>query len=172
MSVFVKGFLMIVLLVLNACGYHLRGSLEVPESLKSVYLTGASSAFQDQITSILKASKGNLVTTSKEAGVVVKVNKEDIRNRVLSIGTTGKSTELELIYYIRFQFYDNHDKPLMDEQTIEISREFFNDQTAVLAKSSEEQLLRTEIYKQVARMVMARAKIALDNANTETTVKQ
>jgi LPS-assembly lipoprotein len=81
---------------------------------------------------------------------------------VVSIGTTGKSTESEVDYYLRFQFFDSKDHPLMDEQTLDLSREFFNDQTAVLAKSSEEQMIRSEIYKQAARLLMARARIAIE----------
>lgn len=155
----------LVLMVLSAggCGYHLRGSIEMPESMKNVYVVGASSLLQTQIVSILKASKSNIAPFSKDAGVVIKITKEDIRNRVVSIGTTGKSTESEVNYYLRFQYFDNKDKPLQDEQTIEMAREFFNDQTAVLAKASEELMIREEIYKQAARMLIARAKIALDN---------
>jgi LPS-assembly lipoprotein len=49
------------------------------------------------------------------------------------VGSTGKSSEVELDYYLRFQFYDNKENPLLEEQTIEIAREFYNDQTAILA---------------------------------------
>jgi len=66
-----------------------------------------------------------------------------------------------LTYYLRFQFYDNKDTALLDEQTIELNREFFNDQTAVLAKENEEVLIRKEIYRQAARMIMTRAQIAV-----------
>jgi len=149
-------------LLLGGCGYQLRGSLEVPETLKNVYVFGASSSLQGEMEAMVKASKGKLATTSKEAGIVIKVLKEDMRIRVLSIGATGKSTESELDYYLKFQFYNNNDQPLLEEQTIEMAREFFNDQTAVLAKTGEEQLIRNEIYKQAARMVMARAKVAID----------
>lgn len=151
------------LLSLSACGYQLRGSFDMPEALKNLYLSGSSPYLQTEMSSMLKASKGRFAAVPSEAGIVLKVLKEDMRSRVLSIGTTGKSTESELNYYLRFQFFDSKDQPLMDEQTIEMSREFFNDQTAILAKTGEEQLIRTEIYKQAARMLMARAKIALDN---------
>jgi len=152
------------LVILSGCGYHLRGSLDMPEELKNIYVTGASAAFQTEMTGVIKASQGKLVNTSKEAGIVIKILKEQMRTRVLSIGATGKSTESELNYYLRFQFYDNNDNPLMEEQTIEMSREFFNDQTAVLAKAGEELLIRNEIYKQATRVLMARAKIAIDNS--------
>jgi LPS-assembly lipoprotein len=152
-----------VLLSMSACGYHLRGSIEMPESLKTVYVSGASSTLQSEISAFMRASKGKIVTTLSEAGIVVKILKEDMRTRVLSIGTTGKSAESELNYYLRFQFFDKQDNPLKDEQTIELAREYFNDQTAVLAKSSEAQLITSEIYKQASRMLMAQARVAIDN---------
>ncbi|WGS85171.1 LPS assembly lipoprotein LptE [Methylomonas sp. UP202] len=148
---------------MTGCGYHLRGSVDMPEAMKNVYIFGASSQLQTQMQSIVRASKGKVVGSPNDAGVVVKVLKEDMRRRTLSIGSTGKSNESELEYYLRFQMYDNQEKPLMEEQTIEMSREFFNDQTAILAKTNEEQLIRSEMYKQVARMLLARARIAVDN---------
>ncbi|PPD26948.1 MAG: hypothetical protein CTY22_03670 [Methylomonas sp.] len=111
---------------------------------------------------LLRSASGRLTASPNEAGVVVKVLREDIRRRVLSMGSTGKSSEMELDYYLRFQFYDKQEKPLMEEQTIELSREYFNDQLAILAKESEEMMIRKEIYKQAARMVMSLAQVAVE----------
>ena len=152
-----------LLLGMSACGYHLRGSIEMPESLKAVYVSGASIPLQAELTAFMRASKGKIVTVPSESGIVVKILKEDMRTRVLSIGTTGKSAESELNYYLRFQFFDKQDNPLKDEQTIELAKEYFNDQTAVLAKSSEAQLITTEIYKQASRMLMVQARVAIEN---------
>lgn len=151
------------LCLLTACGYHLRGSIALPEQMKTMYVFGASSALHTETQQLLRSSKSQLVKSPNEAGVVIKILKEDIRNRVLSVGTTGKSSEMELSYYLRFQFYDKKEQPMMDEQVIELTREFFNDQTAILAKENEEIQIRKEIYKQAARMMIARAQIAVEN---------
>lgn len=150
-------------LLLSGCGFHLRGSIALPESVKNMYVFGASSDLHNEVKGLLKSANGKLAASPNEAGVVVKVLKEDVRRRILSVGSTGKSSEMELDYYLRFQLYDKQEKPLMDEQTIELSREFFNDQLAVLAKDSEELMIRKEIYKQAARMLMSRAQIAVEN---------
>jgi LPS-assembly lipoprotein len=146
----------------------MRGSIDMPESLKAIYISGASATLQAEVAAMLRAAKGKIVTNPSDAGVVVKILKEDMRTRVLSIGTTGKSAESELNYYLRFQFFDKQDNPLKDEQTIELAREYFNDQTAVLAKTSEAQLITSEIYKQASRMLMAQARVAIE---TQTPVK-
>ncbi len=155
--------LIVALGFLSACGYHLRGSIALPEALKNMYVFGASSPLQSEVAMMVRASKGKIATSPNNAGVVIKVLKEDMRSRALSIGQTGKSSEVELNYYLRFQFYDNKEQPLMDEQTIELDRAFFNDQTAVLAKEVEEAVIRKEIYKQAARMLMLRAQVAVEN---------
>lgn len=158
-----RSVLIIVLSLLTACGYHLRGSMALPAALKNMYMFGASGALQAETVSVLKASDGKLATSPNNAGLVVKVLKEDLRRRVLSVGSTGKSSEVELTYYLRFQFYDNQEKPLLEEQTIEINREFFNDQTTLLAKENEEHIIQKEIYRQAVRMLMSRAQAAVEN---------
>ena len=155
-------FLLIVLLgFTTACGYHLRGSIALPAELKNVYMFGMSGALSEEMKSLLRAADSKVAASPNQAGIVIKVLKEDMRNRVTSLGQTGKSNEMELNYYLRFQFYDNQENPLMDEQTIELNREFFNDQTVILAKENEEQTIRKEIYRQAARSIMSRAEIAI-----------
>jgi Rare lipoprotein B len=148
--------------LMTACGYHLRGSVALPAELKNMYLFGVSGDLNREMTAMLRAADGKIATSPNDAGIVVKVLKEDMRQRVLSIGQTGKSGEIELDYYLRFQFYDNQENPLLEEQTIELSREFFNDQTAILAKEAEEVTIRKEMYRQAARMLMFRAQAAVE----------
>ena len=155
--------LVAMLSLLAACGYHMRGSIALPAELKNIYVFGISSELNQELKEILKASNGKMAASPNEAGIVIKVLKEDIRRRILSVGSTGKSSEMELDYYLRFQLYDNKENPLLDEQTLEIAREFFNDQTAVLAKENEELMIRKEIYRQAGRMLMVRAQAALES---------
>ena len=156
-----KLVLIFALSLLTACGYHLRGSMSLPAELKNIYVFGMSGGLSQEMRALLRASKAKLAPSPNEAGVVVKILKEDMRRRTTSIGQTGKSQEMELEYYLKFQMYDNRENPLLDEQTIELSRAFFNDQLALLAKENEENTIRTEMYRQVARMLMSRAEAAV-----------
>lgn len=158
-----KHLLLLALSILVGCGYHLRGTVALPESLKSLYVFGASSDLQTELVTLLQSSKGKMVNSPNDAGVVIKILKEDLRRRVLSLGSSGKSSEFELQYYLRFQFFDNQEIALQEEQTIELTREYYNDQTAVLAKDLEEGMIRKEMYKQVARTLLSRAQVAVEN---------
>ena len=162
MKIASKIVLIVALSLMTGCGYHLRGSIALPAALKSMYFFGLSGSLNAEMKAILRASDAKIAASPNEAGVVIKVLKEDMRRRIISVGQTGKSSEMELNYYLRFQFYDNQENPLLDEQTIELSREFFNDQTAYLAKENEEHIITKEMYRQAARMIMSRAQIAVE----------
>lgn len=157
-----KFLLIVALSFTSACGYHLRGSIALPTAMKKVYVFGSSGSLTGEMKALMRASDAKMVGSPNDAGVVIKVLKEDMRRRSISVGQTGKSSEMELNYYLRFQFYDNQENPLMDEQDIELSREYFNDQTAYLAKENEEGIIRKEMYRQAARMIISRAQVAVE----------
>ncbi|MCK5871214.1 MAG: hypothetical protein KAG26_00185, partial [Methylococcales bacterium] len=96
----------LIFFVLSACGYQLRGTIELPKGMENIYLEGASGQLRDEIRTALKFSKGQLVNTAKAAGIVIKIQKEAMRTRVLSVSSTGKANQFELIYELRFSIYE------------------------------------------------------------------
>ena len=45
-----KSVILMLALLLSACGYHLRGALDLPAGMKNVYLEGGSAQLRDQFT--------------------------------------------------------------------------------------------------------------------------
>ncbi|WP_305906614.1 LPS assembly lipoprotein LptE [Methylomarinum sp. Ch1-1] len=152
-----------VMLLSTACGYHLRGALDIPEEMKNIYIEGASASLRDEINLSLKSADGQLVSSTEEASMVIKVIRDDMRRRVLSLNSAGKATEFELNYTVRFMLLDPTGQILMDQQEVEINRDFFNDQVDILAKSNEEAVIRDEIYRQAVRAIVMRARAVLKN---------
>lgn len=150
-----------LLLLLQACGYHLRGVVDIPPEMKKVYVEGAGSALHKELRAALKASDGQLVASPEAAGIVIRVLRDDMRRRVLSLDQQGKATEFELNYSIDFLLLDSTGKILQEQQQVEINRDFFNDQVDILAKNNEEQIIRDEMYRQAVRTIVTRASAIL-----------
>lgn len=146
------------LILLNACGYHLRGSVELPEQFRKVFLADASVPLLEHFSRLLKSSSAEMVNSADQAGIVVKVLKERLDRRVLSLSNTGKANEFELYYSLDFEITDPAGKVMMDRQTIDINREYFNDQEAILAKNNEEMIIVDEMYQQAVRSIIERAR--------------
>ncbi|MFA6386125.1 MAG: LPS assembly lipoprotein LptE [Candidatus Paceibacterota bacterium] len=157
-----KAVIVVVALLLSACGYHLRGAFELPGAMKSIYLEGGSEQLRDQFKQLMSSSSGQLVSTRQGAGIVVRILGEESNRRSLSLSSRGKTNEFELYYRLEYELTNAGNVMLMERQPIEIRREYYNDQVDVMAKENEENGIRNEMYQQAVRTIANRARVALE----------
>jgi LPS-assembly lipoprotein len=157
-----KSVMLLVILLLSACGYHLRGALNLPEGLKTVYLQGGSAQLQGYLKRALKASSAQLASSPEQAGFIINIVQEDFSRRVLSLSSRGRSNELELYYRLEYELAKPGNVLLMARQPLEIRREYFNNQQDIIAKDNEEAVIRSEMYQQAVRTIITRAQIILE----------
>ena len=153
-------------LLLSACGYHLRGALQLPEAMKKIYVSGASAELSAAIAYTFRSASGELVATPAEAGMILNVIKEDYQRRTISLSNEGYSNEYELIYRLTFDLLDKNGDELVTKQTVESSKSYYNEQSSdtLISKDNEEAMLREELYTQAVRSVVERARAALKKA--------
>lgn len=154
--------ILIALLFVSACGYHLRNTIDLPEGLKNVYVKGASGQLKNAFKKTLKLRGARLVGNLEEAGLVVRVTDERMRRSVLSVSSTGRANEYELYYVLDFILLDKEGNKLSETQSIEIIRDYFNDQEDILGKDNEERIIRDEMYHQAIQTIFNRSRFALE----------
>lgn len=149
--------------MLSACGYHLRGALELPEALKKMYVKGASPELSTAVERTFRGTSGELVTKAEEAGMILNVLDEFYQRRTISLSSTGYSNEFELTYRLSFDLLDGEGNTLVSNQTIEVMKTYYNAQSSetLLSKDNEEIVLRHELYDEAVRSVIQRARAEL-----------
>jgi LPS-assembly lipoprotein len=152
----------VVILLLSACGYHLRGALDLPENLKKITLEGGSPALREAFNQALRGTSAQATHSPEEAGIIIHVVAEDSNRRALSLSTRGRSNELELYYRLDYQLSDASANLANDKQSIEIRREYYNDQQAIIAKENEEAVIQNEMYQQAVRTIINRIRVVLE----------
>lgn len=157
-----KSVFLIMALLLTACGYHLRGALDLPAGMNNVYLEGGSAQLRDQFNRAMEISSVPLASSPETAGIIVKIFNEDSQRRILSLGSGGTANDFELSYRFDYELVDAKNKVLSARQPIEIKREYYNNQVAVIAKGNEEAVIRNEMYQQAVRTIVNRARVALE----------
>ena len=156
---------MMMALLLNACGYHMRGAFELPSGLKNIFLDGGSPQLQEQFKKAMELSKVPIASSADKAGIVIRISDEISQRRVLSLASTGAANDFELDYRFDYEISDAKDNVLMERQPVEIKREYYNDQTAIIAKEAEELLIVNEMYQQAVRTMVSRAKVAFETSS-------
>jgi LPS-assembly lipoprotein len=147
----------LILLLPVACGFHLRGAADLPPFLSAVYIE------EQQAPLIAEALKQAFVVRQlqpvedkSQAQVVVDLRNELYNRKVLSVGTAGKVQEFELNYDVDLALLSPKGAALADAQKLSIRRELRYDSNEVLAKSSEEELLKKEMVEDAARQIIRR----------------
>lgn len=145
---------------LTACGFHPHGAYSLPTELKNISLEGGSPALRDQMQQQLRASHAQLVPL-QNASMVIKLFGEQFQRRGVSLSERGKTNEYELIYRVEYELATPKDTVLLPRQPLEIRRDYYNDQQAILARDNEETVLRGEMAQQVVRTLLNQAQFAL-----------
>jgi LPS-assembly lipoprotein len=148
----------VLLSVLPACGFHLRGDVELPPVLKETYLesnnpyTGMARALRVE----LEAAGGRIVESSEGATAVLHIVREASENRILSVGSTGKASEYELFNEVVFSLSDAQDKVLIQPQSLRMTRDLVFDETELLGKVSEAEGIHRQMRRNLARQIIIR----------------
>ena len=153
-----KHLILLPLLLLTACGFHLRGSQMAPTvSVSSVHLQSTNAAgITAEVKSQLQQTNTQITDTASEAEYVLQLANEKTQRSVLSVSaTTGKVEKYKLTFSVLMSI-SKGEAPLVTDESIQVSRDYTFDDEAVLGKSSEEQLLREEMIRSASSQILRR----------------
>jgi LPS-assembly lipoprotein len=155
--------LMITASLLQGCGFQLRGGVELAPQLQVTYLkssnpySGVTAALRDS----LRAAGARLVEDPGEATAILVIHDERSTRRVLSVGSTGRTSEYELFEEVTFSLSDSRGQTLLEAQTLRLTRDLVFDETEVLGKAAESEQTREQMRRSLARQILTRIDVGL-----------
>jgi len=145
---------------LSSCGFQLRGSTtQANLPFSTIYL-----AFPDtsplglELKRNLRASNGTkVVDDPKAAQAVIGLLSETRDNSVvLSRNTQGRIREYQLQYKVTFDVKGAKDKPLLPPTEIVLKRDISFNESQVLAKEKEEEVLYRDMQTDLVQQILRR----------------
>lgn len=154
--------LIIVLsILLNACGFQLRGANVLPANLNHLYIQ-APAHLADEVRVYLAGSDTQLMKQRDGADVILTLSDDRYDRRVLSVDpSTGKDREFEITYSLNYHAQGAAGKTLVNSNRLTIKRDYVFDQDAIIGKSREEGVLRIEMRRDAIQQVLFRLQTAL-----------
>ena len=147
--------LLLTVLLLTACGFHLRGQTGMP--FNTLYLETANSGtpFIADLRRNLEAINVKLVNTAEQADVVLNIVFEIPEKQILSLGGSGRVNEFQLRYRVSLRAYDLKQQDWLPVEEMVLRRDYSYDDTKILAKEAEEAMLyqgmRSDMVQQILR---------------------
>lgn len=144
-------------LFLSACGFHLQGRQSLPEAFAYTFIDtrDEQTDFVQDLRKALLASNVNVIRTKGSSGAVITVHEDQLSERVLSVSARNIPTEYELTYKVNFSVTAG-DKTLIEREEISATRDFSFDETQLLAKEREQEILSEALGRDLVALVMRR----------------
>jgi LPS-assembly lipoprotein len=145
----------VLCVLLAACGFHLRGTAELP--FETLYVPGATGGIAlDLKRNIQAGTRVKVVDDAKKADAVMQFSEETRSKEILSLTGTGRVREFQLRYRVGFRVHDGKGGDYVPQSTIQLSRDIgFND-SEVLAREAEEGLLYRDMQTDMVQQIMRR----------------
>ena len=146
---------LVLLSVLAGCGFQLRGAPEVPPEMVRTYIAADDrySLFYRRLRQELERSGAVVVDSPVDATAELAILTDDTGQRVLSVSARNVPTEYEVYYTIGYTVR-NGERTLVEPRVQTLTRDYTYDETRVLGKAREEELMRTAIVDDLVHLVL------------------
>ena len=137
------------------CGFQLRGTAELP--FETIYLPGATGGIAlDLRRNIQGGTHTKVVDDAKKAQAVLEFTQETRMKEILSFTVTGRVREFRLNYRVGFRVHDGKGNEYVPANVVALSRDITFNDSDVLAKENEEQLLYRDMQTDMVQQIMRR----------------
>ena len=154
-------FMGLLLVAIAGCGFQLRGSVPLPDSMKMIYVQGINvkQGLGLELKRALKQNGIQVVNDYEKDSAVLTVLENKFERRVLSVGNNAKVSEYELYSVLKFKVTDGQGKLLVEPEVLEAIRDYQFDQTQVLSSDGEEAILREQLNNQLVQSLLRRLSV-------------
>jgi LPS-assembly lipoprotein len=143
-------------LLLQGCGFHLQGRAQLSHTLANARILARDP--QTDFYSALRASllrSGADLDGPAEGAATIKIIDDLPTEKVLTVSARNIPTAFLLSYKVQFAV-EYQGKEILPPESHTVTREFSFDETAVLAKEREREVLQQALADDLAALVMRR----------------
>jgi len=163
---------------LYACGFQLRGSINLSEDMSPIYIEQNSVfGLAREIKSLLASNGIKVVDNAKQSKAQLTLLNEEKNRRVLSVDGSGQAREYLIMYKVNFAINTKqtvisgaektatkNSEGVISQDSISLSRTWLFDVDAVLAVTNEAELLYNDMQREAARLILLKLNAASKNS--------
>ena len=160
--------------VLSACGWRLRGKIDLP--YKTILISGnLTQELRDDLDMMFRVNDIQIVKLAKDAELVLEIISEQNARQVLSYNGAGQITAYRIISRVVFRAFDPNGIELIPESDIYLTRDIdfnqsniqaFDQQVADFVKN-----MRMDIVSQLMRRLASIKKLPTQQTPSESQPK-
>ena len=147
-----------VFLTLSACGWQLRDSPLLSDSLGKIYISyhKSQTTMANEIERALKANNVKLVGSSENPNFQIKIIDTNQSRRITALNSNGRATKYQIFYSVDFIVLDSLGNTVIPVTTASAESMFNFEESDLLASKNEEMYLKKNLRMKVIRHIIKR----------------
>lgn len=169
-------FLILTLALSGCCGFKLRGSLDVPEYLRTVYITPYEPCepFQNALRARLHENKVHVLSQPNANVTILEISKVTSNDQTLAYGSSGEVQRYKLSLTVSYTLIVRDNNNFRIQRSITRTRELNRTNNLLLSNEGEAQIVKQELLNEAVnellRQITTRPKHKEAVTNNSTTV--
>jgi LPS-assembly lipoprotein len=147
---------LLLALLLGACSFHLRGKNVLPIEKLYVRTSNEFSPFIVELKHALEVNGVQLANSPDTAQLTLHIVSEVMDKQILSLSGGGRVREYRLQFLVSLRAYDLKQQDWLAPSEISLRRDFSYDDTQILSKEQEENLLQKNLRSDAVQQVVRR----------------
>jgi LPS-assembly lipoprotein len=137
-----------------ACGFHLRGNVEYPAAMAVTYIetTDRYTPFYRGLRATLRESGVQVTDDPTAAGAVLRILHDESGQRVLTMSARNTPEEYDVYYVVRYALQIGGSEAISPQDLV-LSRDYTYDETRVLGKDAESEIMRKALADDLVGLV-------------------
>ena len=144
-------FFFLIITSLTACGFHLRGSYNIPSTIKHLELKlDTNSTLYFPLRDALQQAGIQLDSSD----YTLEILEDSLNKQTTNTDSRAKAAEYTLYYTVVYHLKNNETKTIYPERRLLLRRSYQYDTTAIVGKTAEEETLIRELYQDAAQQIL------------------
>jgi len=137
---------LILAFFINACGFKLRTTFDLPQELHTLNVIGADTSFRNDVIKTLKRAS---IHISEDAAITLKLLNLELSRRVAAVDSDAKPSEYALTYQLEYQLIDKDNNQISPKKKVNVIRSYAFTPEDISAKYEEEKILMSEMLNDI-----------------------
>ena len=158
--------------LLYGCGFHLRGWNEgMPKFMQKVYISynGSEFGFINALSSIVTSTGADIVTSAKEANIIIHIKSAAQSSRLVGITGGASSNDYIMSYAVTYDILNNKNQVILKNQSNSAQQAYTTNATQQLSNNTQQQQIYNSLQSQVASNIIVQMQsITLEKYNASS----
>ncbi len=154
-----------VVLMLTACGWRLRGSIQLPENMQNInlILLQQDYEFEQRLQKALQSAGAKLVKGRETADVSITVIGLKRDRKSIAVDSQGRSVNKQIVHSLTYNLQNSVGDMLAEQARVKVVRIYRYDPDNVLGMEREEQKIDSDLLDELVVSLVNRVKQQVKN---------